>query len=297
LTFFASLRLGARTGFELLLLNGGPQLDLTLLKNTLPWEWPPEAGEVLVGIIKDKQAAEADRRMAVDLAGDPVVAGDDIAAVLLQVVGAADETEAIRGDAAIALGPGLEEADLMGFDGFGDEEDQISEKMIEKIQLSFEKLFHDAETPEVVRRNILEASVRAPRDWHAGAVRSAYIADDELWRLTAVFCMQFIRGFDRQILEALASDDDLVHYHAVNAAGNWEVAGAWRHIKELVTAGDTDKALLLAAIDAIVSLRPEEASLVLGDFLDSDDQDIVDAVYEALSMADGLSELEDFDGD
>lgn len=270
-------------------------MDLNLLNNTMPWDWPGEAAEFLMGIIKDKQAAEADRCAAVSLASEPVVAGDDVAAVLLQVVGAVDESETLRSRAAIALGPGLEEADLMGFDGYTEDDDQVSEKMVEKIQKTLQQLFHDAGTPEEVRRNILEGSVRASRDWHVGAVRSAYVSDDELWRLTAVFCMQFIRGFDEQILEALESDDDRVHYHAISAAGNWEVAGAWRHIEALVTAGDTDKETLLAAIEAVVSLRPGQAALVLGDLLDSDDQDIVDAVYEALNMAEGLSELEDFD--
>ena len=272
-------------------------MDLHLLKDTVPWEWPDESGQMLMGIIRDRQAPETDRVLAVNLAGDPVVSGDDVAGVLLQVVGAADESETMRGGAAISLGTGLEEAELMGFDVFGDEEDQISEKMVEKIQQTFKNLFHDADAPEAVRRNILEASVRAPRDWHAGAVRGAYMADDERWRLTAVFCMQYIRGFDKQILEALESDDPLVHYHAVTAAGNWAVAGAWRHIEALITADNTDKELLLTAIEAAVNLHPGEAALIFGDLLDSDDQDIVDAAFEALSMAEGLADLEAPDPD
>ena len=63
---------------------------------------------------------------------------------------------------------------------------------------------------------------------------------------------------------------------------------AWRHVAALVAAGKTDKPLLLAAIDAIVSIRPEEAPEVLADLMDSDDEDITDAVYEALTMEDAL---------
>jgi HEAT repeat protein len=275
--------------------KGEPEMDLNTLKNSAPWDWPVDAGEILIGIITSQQAGEKDRLVAVELAGDPVVGGDDVAGVLLQVAGAADESEAIRGAAAISLGTILEEADILDADDFGDEEDYITAKMFAKIQHVFKALFHDAGTPEEVRRSILEASVRAPQDWQAGAVRSAYIADDERWRLTAVFSMQYIRGFDQQILEALESDDPLVRYHAVTAAGNWEVDGAWRHIKGLITDGDTDTDMLLAAIDAVVSLRPGEAPLVLGDLLDSDDEDIVDAVHEALSMARGLSGIDDLD--
>ena len=57
--------------------------------------------------------------------------------------------------------------------------------------------FMDGDIPKDVRREILEASVRAPQDWHQEAVRMAYSSDDESWRLTAVFCMCYIRGFER----------------------------------------------------------------------------------------------------
>jgi hypothetical protein len=272
-------------------------MNLSNLKKTMPWDWPADAGEILIGVITSKQAGETDRLEAVELAGDPVVAGDDVAGVLLQVVSAADEPETIRGAAAVSLGIILEEADILMDDVYDDEEEYITEKMFAKIQKDLRRLFHDAGTPEAVRRRVLEASVRASQDWHAGAVSSAYRADDEHWQRTAVFCMQYLRGFDEQILEALKSDDDLIHYHAINAAGNWAVAGAWPHIKGLITAGDTDKDTLLAAIEAVVNLDFEQAPLVLGDLLDSDDEDIVDAVHEALSLAGGLSELEDFDDD
>jgi hypothetical protein len=55
----------------------------------------------------------------------------------------------------------------------------------------------DASVPTDVRRRILEASVRAPQDWHRDAIRAAYASDDDVWRLTAVFCMRSVRGFER----------------------------------------------------------------------------------------------------
>ncbi|MEE8303510.1 MAG: hypothetical protein V3S24_13875, partial [Candidatus Tectomicrobia bacterium] len=142
---------------------------------------------------------------------------------------------------------------------------------------------------------ILEAAVRAPQAWHQEAVRTAYGSNDDGWRLTAVFCMRFIRGFDEQILEALNSDDSDIHYEAVCAAGNWEVDAAWSHVAALVTEGQTDKDLLLAAIEAVASIRPRQAGTILGDLLNADDEDIADAVFEALSMSGHLSELDDED--
>ena len=108
--------------------------------------------------------------------------------------------------------------------------------------------------------------------------------------------MRFVRGFDAQILEGLDRKNPDIHYQAVLAAGNWEVDEAWPHVAALVTSGDTDKSLLLAAITAVASIRPHEAREILEDLADSDDADIVAAVDEAMAMADGLSD-EDEDED
>ena len=60
---------------------------------------------------------------------------------------------------------------------------------------------------------------------------------------------------------------------------------AWPHIAGLVTSAETEKSLLLAAIEASVSVRTQEAIEILGTLTDADDKDIVEAVYEAMSMA------------
>jgi hypothetical protein len=52
---------------------------------------------------------------------------------------------------------------------------------------------------------------------------------------------------------------------------------------------------LLAAIEAAAFIRPHKASEILSPLLDSDDEDIVDAVYEALAMAGEIHEDEEDD--
>ena len=203
-----------------------------------------------------------------------------------------------RGRAAISLGPVLEHADTAGF---GDADDSpITARTFHRIQESLRRLHVDANVPNEVRRRILEASVRAPQDWHRDAVRAAYSSDDEAWRLTAVFCMRFVRGFDDQILEALTSTNPDIHCEAVLAAGNCQLDAAWPHVAALVTSEETDKPLLLAAIEAVASIRPHEAAQILDDLADSDDEDIVAAVHEAMAMAEGASgadEDDEFDDD
>jgi hypothetical protein len=72
---------------------------------------------------------------------------------------------------------------------------------------------------------------------------------------------------------------------------------AWPHIAALIVTKGTVKRLLLAAIEAVSSIRPQEASQMLGDLADSNDEDIVEAVHEALAMAEGMSSEDDDDND
>ena len=108
--------------------------------------------------------------------------------------------------------------------------------------------------------------------------------------------MRWIRGFDVQILESLESEDDDVHYQAVRAAGNWEIDAAWSHVSNIVATVTTEKSLLLAAIEAVAGIRPQEAGVTLVDLLDSKDEDIVEAAFEAMAIAEGLPD-EEFDED
>ena len=269
-------------------------MNVNTLKDIPPWDWPEGTGKQLLDILRDDRATESERLLAVELAGDFTVVNDELADALVSVLQRADTSEKIRGQAAISLGPVLEHVDTEGFEDADD--CPITEPTFRRIQESLRRLYLDGKVPKEVRRRVLEASVRAPQDWHRDAIRAAFASDDEAWRLTAVFCMRFIRGFDEQILEALDSKNPDTHYEAVLAAGNWEVDAAWPHVAALVTSGDTDKSLLLAAIDAVASIRPHEAAAILQDLADSDDEDIVAAVDEAMTMAHGLSD-EDKDDD
>ncbi len=273
-------------------------MNLRSLKDTSPWDWPEGTGKMLLGILRDGRAREPDLLLAAELAGDITVINDELVGALLSIVRSGDRLEQVRAQAAISLGPVLEYADTQGFEDPDDS--PIAERTFHNIQESLRKLYEDAGTPKEVRRQILEASVRAPQDWHQDAVRAAYSGVDEAWRLTAVFCMRFVRGFAEQILEALESANQDIHYEAVLAAGNWAMATAWPHVAALVTTPGTEKHLLLAAIDAVASIRPHEASAILNDLADSDDEDIVSAVHEAIAMAEGPldedDELDDDDG-
>ncbi|MCJ7683417.1 MAG: hypothetical protein MUO68_03910 [Desulfobacteraceae bacterium] len=269
-------------------------MDLKKLENIPPWEWPQGTDKMLLGILRDDQRDESDRLLAAELAGDYTVINDELADALLSIVLSGEELEDLRSRAVISLGPALETAYI---DEFEDPEDvPISEEKFHGIQESLRKLYMDTDVPREVRRRILEGSVRAPQDWHQEAIREAYSSDDESWRLTAVFAMRYIRGFNTQILEALENENEDIHYEAVCAAGNWEVDAAWSHIASLATTELTDRSLRLAAIEAVASIRPQEAAEILIELTQSDDEDIVDAAYETMALS-GWFPDEDYDDD
>ena len=268
-------------------------MDLKILRETPPWDWPKDTGKRLADILRDRGSDGDDRLLAAELAGDFTVIDDTLVGILLSILRGADESESLRGQAAISLGPALEYADTGGFDDPDDV--PISERTFREIRDSLRTLFRDASVLKDVRRRIVEASVRAPEDWHREAIRAAYASEDEDWKLTAVFGMRYVSGFDREIVAALESENPDVHYEAVCAAGVWSVAAAWPHVAALVTAKDVDKPLRLAAIDAVASIRPDDAGEILGDLLDSPDEDIVEAVHEALAMAEGASDEDEED--
>ena len=258
-------------------------MDLKALLDMTPWEWPEGAGAAILGVLRDTRAPQPDRIRAAELAGDTVVIGDELVHVLLSVLRNGAEPEPLRARAAISLGPVLEQSDT---DGFEDPESAlITEPTFREIKETLRGLYLDTGVAKPVKRRILEASVRAQQEWHQPAVRAAFDGNDEEWKLTAVFCMRFVHGFDQQILEALKSQNPAIHCSAVRAAGAWEVDAAWPHVVDLLrTAGD-DKPLLLAAIEAAAAIRPQEAPDALDKLMESDDEEIADAVSEALEMA------------
>lgn len=271
------------------------KLTVKIISETPPWEWPDRAGEVLMSALQDRQAATADRALAAELAGNLVVMNDQVAESLLKVLEDGGEAAELRGTAAIALGPTLEQTDI---DGFDDDvlEPPVSQMMFRRIQATLRRIYDDADAPKVVRRRALEASVRATEDWHNDAIRDALSWHDEDWTLTAVFCMRWVKGFNPKILKMLESPNPEIQREAILAAGNWEVKAAWPHVRALLGSERTEKSVLLAAIEAAPGLDPEEAESILYDLTESVDEEIADAAREALLMA-GEGDDEDFDKD
>lgn len=271
---------------------------LSRLKNMDPWEWPEDAGEIFLQAVLDPKGSLEDRMLAAELGGDPVVMNDELAQALLEVAINADEPEELRRQAIVSMGPVLELADLEGFDIF--EDAPISEHVFLTIQENLHALFDDQNVPKNIRRSVLESSVRAESDWHYEAIEQAYSSNDADWKLTAVFCMTYIQGFEDEILESLESPEEMIHYHAVQAAGNWELEEAWKHISSLAVSPETDKDVRVNAIEALGTIQPKKSQPILERLTRDEDEDISGVAFEALGMAEGklyFGTMEDDDDD
>jgi hypothetical protein len=271
-------------------------MDIRLLDEAEPWSWPEDAGPSLLRALTDGGTKADERLLAARLAGDITVITDELAEALLATACRSDAPEDLRCQAAIALGPSLEYQDTMDPELDDDDDDQLSEKVVDEIQTSLQRLYADEVAPRAVRRMALEASIRSPREWHGKAVLDAYEGGEADWRLTAVFAMRWVKGFEAQILDALDSESLEVQYEAVCAAGTWAVDAAWPRVAGLVGSEDADKDLRLAAIEAVVWIRPAEAPDILYELTDSEDADLAAAAHEAIAMAEAASD-DDFDDD
>ena len=274
------------------------ELGLHVLRETPPWEWPKSAPETFKAVLTNTAATESDRILAAELAGDFVAINDDLAETLLKILADSNESEQLRGRAAISFGAALEHCDLNGFDDPYDTP-PITEEVFQMIQIVLKHVYDSEGTPKLVKRRCLEAAVRAQEPWQSEAVRRAYESQDPDWMLTAVFCMGYLQGFEKEILEALQSPNELIHREAVEAAGEKEIDQAWKHVYQLLEHAErVPKALVLAAIGAVANIRQDTPSLeILNHLVDSDDKEISDAADEALSLAGAYTEFDEDDLD
>lgn len=250
---------------------------LALLSRVGCWDWPENARAwILEGLHSPDPAL---RRAAVEVVDD--VMDDEIAGEVLKILDS-DPDDEIRGRAAIALGPALEEcSDEVDFDeSLADT--SLSMARYREIENRLKSLFYDASTPKIVRRRALEAAIRSPQPWQEGAVRTAWTSDDAEWRATAVFCMTHLPGFDDEILSALGSEDPNVELEAVRAAGQRGIEKAGDELIDRAESETTDRWIRLAAIEGLAYVRPPGALDLLSSLSRSDDEEIAEVAAEAL---------------
>lgn len=257
--------------------------ELNTLKDTPPWKWPKGAGKLFLKILRDPGGDPSDRLIAVGLAGDFTVINDKLIEALLVILQNTDEPENLRTRAAISLGPVLEYSCTYGLEA---DDSAISPEMTEQIKESFHRLYETTDVPKEVRRRILEISVRAPQDWHKKAVRTAYASDDADLKLSAVFCMGFIPGFDNEIIEAMECDNPVIRNEAIRAAGNWQVDMDWLDIDYPLISGEDHNPLFQSTLKGATGDRSSETDQLYNLPRYSNNEEILDKLHDVLTGED-----------
>lgn len=254
----------------------GRSLTLGHLLGMPSWEWPEDATELVLHGLRSPDPEEV---LAATSAAVHVM-DDTVAMACLDLIEQVDGSPEIRARAALALGPALEDGDVMGFEEAADA--MLSQVVWSQVQSTCKRVYHDAITPKYVRRKVLEAAVRARAAWHEAAIRAAYQSTDEDWKVTAVFCMGFVTGFEEEILSSLESDVGAVRFEAIRAAGIRELADAGVYILEVASNPSEPVDLRVEAVEALAHINPPSTYEVLEELAHGRIPELSDAAEEAL---------------
>ena len=211
---------------------------------------------------------------------------DTVARRYLDVI-EGDASDGVRADAIVGLGPVIEEA---GIDYMDDELEfeespelgpPVSREMFGTIVATVRRIYEDESQPKLLRRRALEVLVRDPQPWLEGEIRKHLTSADEDWKLTAVFAMGYVNGFEKEITEAVQSAAEPILFEAVRSAGSQEIAATAPRIRELAQSATVDPDTRLAAIEALPFVD-DGAEEILRQLVGSDDEEIAQTAEIAL---------------
>lgn len=252
----------------------GEILDL-LETGECPWESQPALMKILEG--DDSKM----KLRALEFTSD-LIDKDAFALRHLDIVEDGSERTKVRARAAIALGPTIE---LCGYGFWDDPYDPppLSRECFRQIQRRFERLYRSADVPKLVRRRALEASVRAPQEWHRGAIRAAWNGEDPEWRRTAVYAMGEVGGFESALSDALDADDKRIVCQALRAAANQDgVPGARKKILHFARTPQAPRGCRIAAIEALRFVSSPDAFSLLDRLTHDRDDEVAGTAAWAL---------------
>jgi hypothetical protein len=261
------------------------------------WQWGEGAKEFLLQTLASEVAEF--RARAAALCGELV--DEEVAEALLERV-ASDDAEEVASEAAIALGPALEECSLdyfldepSEFDDLYESDLPLSRETYQRVLRQLEANHGDSSRPDGCRRRCAEAAVRAQAPWVEAKVPEMMRCDDIAWQLTGVFCMGYLQGFDEQILEIIEGSDEELKREAVLAAGNRELNKAVAPIVRLANDEDCAGSMRLAAIHALGQLTGQRSRNTLERLAGHEDPEIAEAADCALKESLTFPDLADDD--
>lgn len=247
-----------------------------------------------------EQLKDADEEVRADARDELTMQMDDDVAKAFLEIAKSNAPERVRADTIIGLGPVIDETGLYVAEQeegipVDDLEPEISRETFDLILRELRAIFEDESQPKIVRRSALEALVRHPQPWQEAAIRKLVDSNDPEWRLTGVFAMGYIPGFEQEIAGVLANAEGSLLYEAVRAAGRAEVAETAPRLRSIASDESADSGLRAAAIDSLPFVDTDCREL-LEELADSDDEEVAEAAEAALdemSMLDHEHDDED----
>lgn len=187
-----------------------------------------------------------------------------------------DESERVRGAAAMALGHFVLRAEL----------GQIRERYRSVLENGLREAFEDYDESPVVRRRAIEALGAIDNDAVADLIELAHEDEEADVRVGAIYAMG--RSANPRWLPFLVEESESAvaehRYEAANAFGELEDPEAIPTLVGLVR--DPDPEVRYAAIAALGKIGGREAERALKRLLDHSDDDIREAAEEALEDID-----------
>ncbi len=210
---------------------------------------------------------------------------DDETAQALLDIAASDAAEEARVSAIVALGPVIDECgtDYMdeAIDFVPELGPPVSRETFASIVARIRGLYSDERQSKLIRRRAFEVLIRDPQPWHREEIQRHVTSADDDWRLTAVFAMGYIAGFEREIAAAVETAEGPLLYEAVQAAGQMEVSAAAPRIRALATSRHADLDLRVVAIHVLPHVDRDSFE-VLETLQGSKNRDIAEAAEEAV---------------
>jgi hypothetical protein len=202
-----------------------------------------------------------------------------------------DEAVQVRAEAAGALGRFI----LLG--ELGD----LPEAETVRAQDVVANLLTDTDEDVEVRRRSLESIANCSHDMVAEAIEEAFESEDPLMQASAIFAMgrTYDSRWNKFVLREIANPDPAVRYEAARASGELEIEEAVPHLARL--AQGRDREIKEVAIWSLGEIGGSYALRVLGSLADAaerdEDEDLLDAIDEALGNASLAGRDMDFDLD
>lgn len=197
----------------------------------------------------------------------------------LMVIAQTDPFSEVRAVAAQALGRQVLRGEL----------GKLPELLNTRLQDAMLALYNNLDEDTDVRRRALEAVANCTRNGIDDLIREAYVADELLMRVSAVFAMG--RTCDDvwlpEIVEELSSEYAELRYEAARAAGELELKPALQRLAELAYEDDIE--IQEMAIWALGEIGGKAANQVLASLAElaeaTDDLELAEAVSEAQAAA------------